>query len=797
MSKKDYFQRSAWVSFFTALTTLATQILLCRVINAKFFNNFAFLMISLTMLGFAISGVILAFNLGLMRRLHKRVHALTWLFILTFLASSVLFYKIPLAYSLTTLSRSSYLIMFAHFILISFLFVIPFVFCGLILGILLAHQRLPVKTIYCFDLAGSAIGALVIVPFIALLGVEKSMVLLCCLFLIGVNISFPLKSKFNMIVLGLMFTGMAVCGFNSEEIFKLKRSKAPDPSLKLEYAQWDPIGRIEVSKIQGPIDLDATLAGTGKDFSNHVMKYFTINNTAGAWAFHYTGDPSSLKPLENTEYYAAYRASSVPSPKVLIIGLGAGMDVLAAMHAHASEITAVEINGATLNILTHVYKDYFKQWVNDPKVRLVHDEGRHYLSRFKKKYDIIQLTGVDTYSSTMASANIFSENHLYTKEAIKLYFGRLNDKGVINITRMEYPDPPREMLRMEVTTVEALREIGVKDPSSHMAMLATAWLNGVTMVVKKEPFTASEIKDLTRWTAPNPYLKMISLPGMPMSMAAIYEEFLEIKNPKNEKAFIDLYPLDISSVEDDRPFFFHYTRWKDLFDPKIIPFFEFNIVLLLFFLLIICMACIFLPLKNLMKSSRPPPFKHRYVLVFSCIGIGYFFIEIALLQKLGLFLGHPNYSICVVLSGLLLSTGIGSLYSRNTVLKFQSIQNVTFALVLLILGEGLFVLPNLHYLIPLSLAVKAMLSYVVVFPVGFLLGVYMPEALDGLKKTFPNYVPWAWGINGIFSVVSPVAAMAVSVTWGIKFQFILSLLFYLLAGKYLSLIMNDRQTPPH
>ena len=186
-----------------------------------------------------------------------------------------------------------------------------------------------------------------------------------------------------------------------------------------------------------------------------------------------TGTSLSLKGIEETLYYGAYEATSVAAPRVLVIGMGAGMDMLTGLYANASGITGVEINAATVHIVRNVYKEYFRHWVDDPKVRIVQDEGRHYLTRTPGKYDIIQVTGVDSYSGTMASSNIFAESYLYTKEALQLYYEKLTDQGMVNIIRLEYPQFPREMVRVLATGVAALREMGVRDPANIWPCLPT------------------------------------------------------------------------------------------------------------------------------------------------------------------------------------------------------------------------------------------------------------------------------------------------------------------------------------
>ncbi|MBF0504872.1 MAG: hypothetical protein HQL14_07195 [Candidatus Omnitrophica bacterium] len=791
MLKTEYFQRCSGVSFLTAFITLATQILVCRIVSAKLFNNYAFLVIALTMLGFAVSGVILAFNNRLLDRIRKNIHLLVWFFVLTIIGGTYWFYHLSLFMPNTFSGRMAYTLSSLYFISLAGYFAIPFIFSGLILGILLTHQRLPTRRIYCFDLMGSALGALLVVVFISYLGVERSLLILCGVFLLGANVLLPLRGRGNKLLLGAFFLGTVFLYFNYLDIFKLKYPGGTQLALlEAQYVQWDPVARIEVSNIdltkKGINDLDLSMIGTDREFYKHIEKFLTQNNNAGTWAYHYNGNISSLKGVEKTMYSSAYQGTSLRAPNVLVIGMGAGMDILTGLYFNASKITGVDINAATHNVLNNVYKDYFRYWVNDPKVTMVQDEGRHYLTNSRDKYDIIQVTGVDSYSGTMASSNIFAESYLYTKEAIKLYYEKLTKDGIINIIRLEYPNPPREMLRMLATTVRVLREMGVKEPANHIVMFVNYKFSGASLLIKKEPFSGAEIQKLKNWTASIPYFKYITTPEIPVSFFRIYQTFLELKDPQKEEAFIRQYPLDISPVEDDKPFFFRYSRWSDLFTRNI-PFFEFNIAILVSLLSVISALCVFLPLKYLLKSSVPLPHRYRHVLIFSCLGVGYFFIEIALMQKLGLFLGHPNYAISVVLSGLLLATGIGALYSKSIIQRFSNIRNVTSFLSVLIMLGAQCILPHLKSLIGWNIMAKGILAYSLLFPVGLLLGVYLPEALEQLKKRYPKYVPWGWGINGIFSVIAPVIAMAISVTFGINFLLLCSVPFYITAGYLLNL----------
>ena len=164
------------------------------------------------------------------------------------------------------------------------------------------------------------------------------------------------------------------------------------------------------------------------------------------------GRAESLEGIERTIYAAAYEASSVASPRVLVVGVGGGFDILTALRYDAREVTGVEINGATLDIVTRVYRDYCGAWSKHPRVRLIEDEGRHHLAVHPDRYDILQLSGVDSYSGTPGAAHVFSESYLYTAEAFDLYFSRLTENGILNVMRLEQT-PEREMLKALVTAV--------------------------------------------------------------------------------------------------------------------------------------------------------------------------------------------------------------------------------------------------------------------------------------------------------------------------------------------------------
>lgn len=802
-------KRALILSFLTAFVTLATQILVHRIISAKLLNNYAFLVISLTMLGFALSGVFLS---KVLERLNKKfvesVNLCASLFGVSLLGASFLFYKIHLGDQLSQ-KLSDFFYNFLINIPLALLFALPFFFCGLLLGLLLSSPHFPTRKIYFADLMGSALGAILVLPSLSFLSVEQILILCVFLLVLGTFLLFPPSHRgLRFLTLIVLFWGLA-SGYFSSSYFRMtypQNSMLASPYYALEYTEWDPISRIELSTLdtsmlQPERIFYKSLIGPFASFHKIFKKVLTQNNFAFTFALDYDGNPQSLKGIDETIYAAGYQASSVPHPKVITIGVGGGFDVLTALYFKAEQIIGVEINGATLNILKKVYASYFKNWVQDPRVSLIHAEGRYYLENSPSTFDIIQLSGVDTYSGTAASANIFSENYLYTREALALYFSKLSDAGILNIMRLEYLDTPREMLRILTTAKEILRASGISEPERHLVLLSGApQANFTAMLLKKTPFKEEELQRLVQWTNFNPFIKISGIQGAPSPLSQ-YQRFLNLQTPQEEQKFIQEYPLNIQPVSDDQPFFFRYTYWKHLFTPsssqnfQIYTILEYSLLLLLGIIGLLTLFCIYLPLRYFLSAHPKPPSLWKYALILASLGLGFLAFEIALMQKFGLFLGHPNYAISTVLSSLLFATGLGSLSSEWFQKKVGELRFLTYSLAFLVFTYYFFLFPWLPQGISLSFALKQLLVFSACLPLGLLLGVFLPSVLDSLKQVSPAYVPWAWGINGIFSVLAPLCCVSFSMSYGMSALWIAGIPFYLLVGFLFPAPKSDTASP--
>jgi spermidine synthase len=794
--------RAGLIAFLVAFVTLAVQVLVHRMVAVKLVNNFVFLVISLTMLGFAISGVVLTrWQAALQERREDVVAAAGALFALTLLAAAAVFYHAPspdqLSMARWATSRQGFMAAFLLCVPLAFLYAIPFIFCGLILGLLLSAEDLPVRRVYALDLAGSAAGAFAVLPMITALGVERAALLAGLVMVVGTAaLARPRAASSRALALAAGLT-VALAALAERRVFDMRyppnsvlgMARDPASGFVLEHVAWDPVARIEVSRIPTPDPRTVPwpyLSGDDPAFLGRFKRILTQNNTAFTYAVEYDGARESLAGIERTLYAAAYPPLSVPGPRVLVIGVGGGFDVLTALYFGASEVTGVEINRATVDLLTKTYRDYFRPWVADPRVRLVHGEGRHFLSSTDRSFDVIQLSGVDTAAGTPAAAHVFSESYIYSAEAFDLYLKRLSPGGILNMMRQEYR-PPREMLRALTTAVGALRRAGFRRPADQVVMVTARDGLFTALLVKRAPFSDEERRKVQAWADGSPFFEVSAAPELNAARRNVYQAFLSLDDPGREAAFLRLYPFDVRPAEDDRPFFFKYSYWWHVLssEPLVrdsVPVMELSLLMLLALVSLAAVFCIFVPLRQLTREGARAPGAARFGVFFACIGLGYLAIEMALLQKFGLFLGHPNYALSVVLASLLLTTGLGSLFSGAIARRLRGVRGLALAVAAVVVAEHGLALPRLPDLIGLPFAARGVIVSALVAPIGLLLGTFFPTALDRLKREASPFVPWAWGINGIFSVVAPLLSVAVSMTWGIGALLLGAVPFYLVAG---------------
>jgi hypothetical protein len=221
---------------------------------------------------------------------------------------------------------------------------------------------------------------------------------------------------------------------------------------------------------------------------------------------------------------------------------------------------------------------------------------------------------------------------------------------------------------------------------------------------------------------------------------------------------------------------------QDPIEARSVPVLELGLVLLFAIAVAAALFSLLLPLRLLAAGGLRAPGAPRFAAYFAGLGLGYLAIEMALIQKFGLLLGHPNYALSVVLAGLLLATGLGSLLSERLLTAFGQLRFVAYALGVLVLFEGWLLFPQLGFVAGYPFPARAGVVLLLIGPIGLLLGVFFPVGLVRLKAEAPAFVPWAWGVNGIFSVLAPILGVAVSVTFGGEMLLLAAVPVYMAVG---------------
>lgn len=770
-----------------ALTTLATLLLelsLTRIFSVVFYYHFAFLAISIALFGLGAGGVFSYAVIGWKGELFSKMGLLS-------AANSLLVILAVLVVLAQGKDPSG-----AYLALIYFTCALPFFISGTIVSLAVSETIQRVDRVYFFDLVGAAGGCLLLVPLLNLFGGPNTTIVAAVLFAAAAAIWYGISGssvgRIGSVTLALVLFGLLFLNYQYQLITVVY---AKNQKLEHEvFQRWNSFSRIAISpnKDSGApmifIDADASTGIANFDFA-HLSEH-ELNDLLHQGP----GLPYAIRP----------------GAKTLIIGPGGGWDVARALAAGSRNITGVEINPIiATTIMRQKFPELSRGLYLRPDVHIFVEDGRAFVRRSQEKYQVLQATLVDTWASTAAGAFALSESNLYTTEAFRDYLTHLTDDGILAFTRWGF-EPPRESLRLVSIAMVALRELGETDPAQHVivgragsrAALA-GWGASDTVLISRHPFRAEDISR-ARKALSEAHMEAVYLPD-----ALIPNQFTELLRSPDPAAYERHYPFDISPVTDNRPFFFYTVQPADIWNfimrastrsadykiNKAVP--------LLFELLAVSVLAtlIILALPPLVLRTRLPHDKPvlAFLLYFLAIGAGYILIEVALIQKFVLFLGHPTYALTVVIFSLLVSSGLGSYASRrvigSSVTRWRAALAGVAILVVLLAVDVATLLPKG---ITLPLAWKIVVTVVLIFPAGFLMGMPFPIGLSRLEQWHSASVRWAWSLNAAASVLGSVAALVFAIYLGLIQTLIIGGALYLLA---LAIVVRDpariKQTPLH
>jgi hypothetical protein len=434
-------------------------------------------------------------------------------------------------------------------------------------------------------------------------------------------------------------------------------------------------------------------------------------------------------------------------------------------------------------------------------VNYVNADGRSYMTRSNDHYDLIWYPAPDSYATANAatsSALVMSESYLYTTDMIKSSLEHLTPDGILadQDGEIAFRERPNRTMRYVAAARDALAQLGVKDPTRHIMVLSST--NSFvdrplpTILVKRTPFTAAEVDHAIAQLPSIPNVQLHYAPGHPVSGTPV-SDLVTLPQSK-VSAYLDHYPYDVSPATDDQPFYYHFVRFGDVlrdFPDRIdARNFEAGVgerVLILLLAIAIAFAAVFLllPFVTIRRTWRAFPRKAHSAFYFAALGLGFMFFEVTLIQRLVLFLGFPTYSLTVTLASILIFTGIGSLLSKRfTARPRRVLLPLAVTLTALTLFYE-FALPAItDGLQSWPLALRVIVTFVVLAPLGLCLGQFMPLGIGvvaGLTDHADAYVAWGWAVNGFASVAGAALATILAMTFGFRVVMGLALVLYLLA----------------
>lgn len=777
--------------FFIAMGMLLQEIILTRIFSVTMFYHFAFLVVSITLFGIGVSGIWVYLKPKHFTREaapRQMAHAA-----ISFAVA------VPLCFVLQRLlpsgadsPRWGLLYLTATYLLIA----IPFFLGGTAISLGLTHWSRNVSTLYFGDLVGASIGCALVFPALTFLGGPDIVILVGVIGSLSAlalaQMAGPNERRLATLTLVAM---TALLILNSNDIWRpvnvgTRAIQRPDNG---EFVQplalkWNPMSRVLAYDLS---NRPVYRPGQSPDstFYPDDQILFQLDRSAMTWAVPFDGDWSKVDWI--------YTDVSVlplflkPGGKLLDIGSGGGQNALAALGLGATDITCVEINPTVVEWTRTKFDARTGHIYTRPEVRVIVGDGRTVTARSTETYDAITFVSSTTFTATTSGAFMMAENNLFTREAFQDYWDHLTPDGMIMTSQVMTRDYPGLMLRMTGLARATLDANGVTDATQHIIVIAKQNDGYGAMVVKKSPLTDAELDILDSKSVEMGWRVVVSPRVSDHSM------FHDLVTAPDFNAWVASQPLNLYPPTDDKPFFFNLVPFSRLNQTKVgnydikygkVPA---QILLNLFFVVLVLTGLfIIIPLF----LSRRARFEHKPGMLatigfFAMLGLGFIMIEVPLMQRFVLYLGHPVYAITTILFSMLLFSGIGSYLTR-----FIRLENAVGwllksipALLALTLLYNIGLEPIFHATQNQSQIIKISLSMLLLLPLGILMGMPFPTMMRRISAWSPGTIPWCWGVNGATSVLGSVSGVIVALAAGFTVALWAGMAAY--AGAFLCLLL--------
>jgi spermidine synthase len=766
-------------------STLMYEITLTRLLSVTCWYYLAFVSVSMAMFGMTAGALAVQLRPALFDRDQARLRmAQAAMAMAVSMPISMMFmFSMPLdiAYAFQTL---------ISFLIFCVIIAVPFFFAGVVVCLSLTKASAEIGRVYFADLMGAAAGCFGAIILLNVTDAPSAVLAISALVFLSAAAYSDFAIQPRMVTRCRIGAGVLI-------IFAVLNSLTPygiqpiwskgklDPRNNIQYETWNPISRVRVVKPQ----TEQEFVGPQKPVLQQEVVYIDIDNDAATGMYPFHGD---LKDIDFLRYEVnSLGAQLRTGGSAAIIGVGGGRDLMSAALFGFHRIVGIEINKSILNVTTKRLRGY-SEFSKIQNLELHNDEGRSYLTRSHEKFDMIQATLVDTWAATAAGAMALTENSLYSLDGWKIFYEHLNPGGVIAFSRWNYTPDFHETTRLFSLAYATLVSEGVKDPETHLALIGQDEL--ATLLASNQPFTPRDLEKI-RAISEALHYKLLYLPGEPLGMEQL-KRVLQAQTLEGLAALRSADYFDLSPPTDASPYFFSFVRLHAIRGILQIPGVHKEALLPLLYLTTFMLAALILVVVTVLWPARHWTRTKQQaqsapwgaIIYFIGIGLGFMFVEMGMMQQLSIFLGQPIYSLIVVLAGLILFAGLGSLASdRIRIDSAWSSRAPALLAALVVLTYSVAVLPAIHATTGGVLWQRILVSLALVAPCGFMMGFCFPVGMRWATRLGQQAnLPWMWALNGAASVLASFIAILISTEFTIRACVLTGAACYALGGLLLS-----------
>jgi len=788
---------------FISAGALAYEVLLIRLFSIIQWHHFAYMIISLALLGYGASGTFLSLSYERLSQHFRSAYLLNLLlFAFTSVACFLLVQQLPFNPQELLWDGRQPLWLFLIYLILA----LPFFFAANCVGMALMQFNGEVSRVYAADLLGAAVGSIGIIGLLFLVFPDRALLVLGSLIALAaivavLELNDRSKKTIGLIAVLVVLPWLLPTSWTKPQLspYKGLSQLLQVSGTQVVQERSSPLGLLSVVESENiPLRHAPGLSLMATRTPPEQLALFTDGD--GMTSINRAvSDNSRLAYLDAMPSALPYHLKR--PERVLVLGAGGGSDILQARFHQVAHIDAVELNPQLVDLINNDYAGFAGKLFDAPDTKIHISEARGFVSSTDQDYDLIQIALMDSFSASSAGLYALSESYLYTVEAFEEYLSHLKPEGYLAISRW-VKLPPQDALKLFATAVQALRQMGVEEPAQRLALIRS-WQTS-TLLIKNGAFTQAEIAALKSFSDQRAF-DTAYYPGIVKEEASRFNKLrqdyfyqgTQALLGDNADAFIKDYKFDLQPATDDRPYFFNFFKWSVL--PEILklkgqggtPLLGMGYLILAATLVQALIASLVLIILPLLFGSRgvakeiSPTLKLRGLGYFFALGLAFLFVEIAFIQKFILFLHHPLYAVSVVLASFLLFAGLGSAYANRFQLNHQTTRVIRVAVgFIIVLGLSYTVIigPLLNNLMGLPEIARILISAALIAPLAFFMGMPFPMGLARLSEKAPAMIPWVWGVNGCASVISAILATILAIHLGFTVVIVLALGLYFVAA---------------